>query len=64
MNTKPDNHNADNITVEWINGIKYMSPSPHPNHGIVYSKMFYSFYSYFLGKSSKVFPDKKESIFI
>jgi len=28
----------DNITVEWINDIKYMTPSPHPNHGRVYKK--------------------------
>lgn len=52
----------DNITVEWINNVKYMSPSPHPNHGIVYSELFNSFYNYLKGKGKacKLFPDKTD----
>jgi Uma2 family endonuclease len=50
----------DNITVEWVNDVKYMSPSPHPNHGIVYSELFNNFYNYLKGKSCKLFPDKTD----
>ncbi|QAA33511.1 Uma2 family endonuclease [Clostridium manihotivorum] len=53
-------YSLDNITVEWINDIKYMSPSPHPNHGIVYSELFNSFYNYLKGKNFKVFPHKTD----
>lgn len=52
----------DNITVQWINDVKYMSPSPHPNHGIVYSKIFNKIYNYLEGKKCKVFPDKVDLI--
>lgn len=48
----------DNITVEWVNGVKYMSPSPHPNHAMVYSELFNTFYNYLKGKTCRVFPDK------
>ena len=48
----------ENMTVEWINDVKYMSPSPHPNHGIVYSELFNIFYNYLKGKSCKVFQTK------
>lgn len=54
------NYYDDNVTVEWINGIKYMSPSPHPNHGIVYGELFNNFYSYLKGKNYKFFPDKTD----
>lgn len=54
------NYYDDNMTVEWVNDIKYMSPSPHPNHGIVYSELFNNFYNYLKGKSCKVFPDKTD----
>lgn len=50
----------DNTTVEWINGVKYMSPSPHPNHGTVYSELFNNFYNYLKGKACKLFPDKTD----
>lgn len=50
----------DNMTVEWINDVKYMSPSPHPNHGIVYGELFYNFYNYLRGKSCRLFPDKTD----
>ncbi len=50
----------DNITVEWVNDVKYKSPSPHPNHGIVYSELFNNFYNYLKGKSFKLFPDKTD----
>ncbi len=50
----------DNMKVEWVNGIKYMSPSPHPNHGRVYSKIFNTIFSYLEGKSCEVFPDKTD----
>lgn len=54
------NYYDDNMTVEWINDIKYMSPSPHPNHGLIYSELFNNFYNYLKGKSCKVFPDKTD----
>lgn len=50
----------DNITVEWINGIKYMSPSPHPNHGMVYKKIFNKLANYLEGKECELFPDKTD----
>jgi Uma2 family endonuclease len=50
----------DNLTVEWINGVKYMSPSPHPNHGRVYSELFATLYHYLKGKTCKLFPDKTD----
>ena len=52
----------DNLTIQWINNIKYMSPSPHPNHGIVYSNIFCEIFNYLKGKSCKVFPDKVDLI--
>jgi Uma2 family endonuclease len=52
----------DNLTVQWINDVKYMSPSPHPNHGIVYSKIFNKIYNYLDGKKCRVFPDKVDLI--
>ena len=52
----------DNITVQWINDIKYMSPSPHPNHGIVYSNIFNEIFNYLKNKKCKVFPDKVDLI--
>lgn len=54
------NYYDDNMTVEWINDIKYMSPSPHPNHRLIYSELFNNFYNYLKGKSCKVFPDKTD----
>lgn len=54
------NYFDDNITVEWINDVKYMSPSPHPNHGIVYSELFNILYNYLKGKTCKLFPDKTD----
>jgi hypothetical protein len=45
----------DNITVEWIDGIKYMIPSPHPNHGVVYKKIFIKIANYLEGKESANF---------
>ncbi|EQB86340.1 hypothetical protein M918_14715 [Clostridium sp. BL8] len=53
-------YHDDNITVEWINGIKYMSPSPHPNHGVVYKKIFTRIANYLEGKSCELFPDKTD----
>lgn len=50
----------DNITVEWIDGIKYMSPSPHPNHGVVYKKIFIKIANYLEGKECELFPDKTD----
>lgn len=50
----------ENITIEWVNGIKYMSPSPHPNHGKVYSYIFTKFSNYLNGKSCELFPDKTD----
>lgn len=50
----------DNITVEWVNDVKYMSPSPHPNHGMVYSELFNDFYNYLKGKGCRLFPDKTD----
>jgi Uma2 family endonuclease len=52
----------DNITVQWVNDVKYMSPSPHPNHGIVYSNIFNQLFNYLKGKKCKVFPDKVDLI--
>lgn len=52
----------DNLTVQWINDVKYMSPSPHPNHGIVYSNIFNEIFNYLKGKTCKVFPDKVDLI--
>lgn len=48
----------DNITVEWLNNIKYMSPSPHPNHGRVYKKIFNKLANYLEDKECELFPDK------
>lgn len=50
----------DNITVEWVNGVKLMSPSPHPNHGRVYKKIFNRFANYLEGKTCELFPDKTD----
>lgn len=50
----------DNITVEWINDVKYMSPSPHPNHGRVYIELFGILYNYLKNKKCKLFPDKTD----
>ena len=50
----------ENMNVEWINDVKYMCLSPHPNHGIVYSELFNHFYNYLKGKSCKVFTDKTD----
>lgn len=50
----------DNVTLEWINDVKYMSPSPHPNHGVVYSQIFNSIYNYLKGKNCRVFPNKTD----
>lgn len=50
----------DNITVEWINGVKYTSPSPHPNHGKVYTEILNNFYNYLKGKSCLLFPDNTD----
>lgn len=52
----------DNKTIQWINDVKYMSPSPHPNHGIIYSKIFNKIYNYLEGKKCRVFPDKVDLI--
>lgn len=49
-----------NMTVQWINGIKYMSPSPHPNHGRVYKKIFNKIANYLEGKTCELFPDKTD----
>lgn len=51
-------YSEDNLTVEWLNNVKYMSPSPHPNHGRVYSEIFNILYNYLKGKKCKLFPDK------
>jgi Uma2 family endonuclease len=50
----------DNITVEWINDVKYMSPSPHPNHGMVYKKIFNKIANYLEEKECELFPDKTD----
>jgi Uma2 family endonuclease len=50
----------DNITIEWINDVKYMSPSPHPNHGRVYKKIFNKIANYLEGKECELFPDKTD----
>jgi Uma2 family endonuclease len=54
------NYFDDDINVEWINDVKYMSPSPHPNHGIIYSELFNNFYNYLKGKECRLFPDKTD----
>jgi Uncharacterized protein conserved in cyanobacteria len=54
------NYYDDNITVEWINNIKYMSPSPHPNHGMVYKKIFIKIANYLDEKQCEIFPDKTD----
>lgn len=46
----------DNITVEWIHDVKYISPSQHPSHGIVYGELLNNFYSYLKGTGFKLFP--------
>lgn len=51
-------HFDDNITVEWINDVKYMSPSPHPNHGMVYKKIFNKLANFLEDKTCELFPDK------
>lgn len=50
----------DNLTVEWINNVKYMSPSPHPNHGMVYKKIFSKIANYLDDKDCELFPDKTD----
>jgi Uma2 family endonuclease len=52
------NYYDNNNTVEWINGVKYMTPSPHPNHSQVYLEILTSVSNYLKGKQCKVFPDK------
>ena len=54
------NYYDDNITVEWVNDIKYMSPSPHPNHGMVYKKIFTKIANYLEDKTCELFPDKTD----
>ena len=53
-------YHDDNITVEWINNVKYMSPSPHPNHGRVYKKIFNKLANFLEGKTCELFPDKTD----
>jgi Uma2 family endonuclease len=52
------NYYEDNNTVEWINGVKYMTPSPHPNHSRVYLEIITIISTYLRGKACKIFPDK------
>ena len=54
------NYYDDNITIEWVNDIKYMSPSPHPNHGMVYKKIFNKLANYLENKTCELFPDKTD----
>jgi Uma2 family endonuclease len=54
------NYYDDNMTIEWINNVKYISPSPHPNHGRVYKAIFTSISVYLSGKECEVFPDKTD----
>ncbi|WP_163216112.1 Uma2 family endonuclease [Clostridium thermarum] len=50
----------DNTTIEWVHGVKYMTPSPHPNHGRVYKKIFNTLANYLENKSCELFPDKTD----
>ena len=54
------NYYDDNITIEWVNNIKYMSPSPHPNHGMVYKKIFNKIANFLDNKTCELFPDKTD----
>lgn len=54
------NYHDENITIEWINDVKYMTPSPHPNHGRVYKKIFNILANYLEDKDCELFPDKTD----
>lgn len=56
------NYYDDNTTVQWVNGVKYMTPSPHPNHARVYLEIMKSLIIYLDRKRCKVFPDKVDLI--
>lgn len=59
-NVSAVNFYEDNTTTEWINGVKYMTPSPHPNHGRVYMKILNRFANYLENKTYELFPDKTD----
>jgi len=50
----------DNITTEWVNDVKYMRPSTHPNHGRIYKKIFNKLANYLDDKTCELFPDKTD----
>ena len=50
------NYYDDNMTVEWINDVKYMRSSPHPNHGIVNGELLNNFYNYLKEKPGDIPP--------
>lgn len=50
------------VTIEWINNTKYISHSPHPNHGVVYSELFNQLFNYVKGKDYMLFPGSTDLI--